>query len=114
MRAYRTVLTHLSQRYECDTERISGGSAAWADARSFVAYDLLTVNLADLDALPTRAPALASFFRRFARREEQKVEAERQAGFARSEEIERQLEVSTWLRELLNKVSPQPAPSYNC
>jgi len=42
MGAYRTVLTHLSQRYECDATRTDGGGAAWADARSFVAYDVST------------------------------------------------------------------------
>lgn len=104
MGAYRTVLTHLSQRYECEAERNGGGGAAWADARSFVAYDLLTVNLADLPVLPDQAPLLAAYFRRFARREEQRAEAERRTAAARTEEIERGLETAAWLAKLLEQI----------
>jgi hypothetical protein len=104
MGAYRTVLTHLSQRYECEAERNVGGGAAWADARSFVAYDLFTLNLADLPVLPDQAPLLAAYFRRFARREEERAEAERRAATARTAEIERGIEVAAWLSRVLGRI----------
>jgi ribonuclease Z len=56
--AYRTILTHFSQRYpkipvidEVDTER------------ACVAFDLMSVNLADLPVLPKVLPHLKVLFK---------------------------------------------------
>lgn len=64
MRAYRTVLTHLSQRYSRHPMRllrdIEGQSRN--GATSIVAFDLMAINLADLCILPEWSILLAQFF----------------------------------------------------
>jgi len=66
---------------------------------------LLTVNLADLPILPERAPALADHFRRVAREEEGRAQAECEALALRSEQIELELEVASWPSGVLASLS---------
>ena len=113
MGAYRTILTHLSQRYreiysegaektaeeaeeedgEWMEENGSGGSEAEpAAGTSLVAFDLMAINLADLDGMPQHLNTLRHFRaceRKFTRAaKEAEVEAQRQ----RTERIEREIE----------------------
>ena len=55
--AYRTLLTHFSQRYP----KIPVMDASFADSTA-IAFDMMTLNLADLPALPTLLPALRALF----------------------------------------------------
>lgn len=76
MRAYRTLLTHLSQRYsrqpisllrEAEANQKDGAIAASnreTSAASMVAFDCMVINLADLPRLPCLAATLANFFER--------------------------------------------------
>merc|ERR1712070_706243 len=91
MRAYRTMLTHLSQRYNGAEFSRGGGPAAWADRRSFVAFDSLILNLADLPDLPTYAPAIATFFKRQQLLVERGRQADLAAQIARTARLEREI-----------------------
>ena len=90
-----------------------GGTAAWADAHSFVACDLLTINLADLPTLPSHGPRFAAYFRAVERCAETEAAAQHEAQVARSRRLEAMagmgdLEVSRWLDALLISHFPEP------
>ena len=75
-RAYRTVLTHFSQRYpkvpvfdDCYTERTG------------VAFDLMSVDFADLPVLPRLLPAVKALFKdEFTAEEEEVAEGAGEGG----------------------------------
>lgn len=56
--AYRTILTHFSQRYA----KIPIIDASF-QASTCIAFDLMSVNLADLPRLPRHLPALQLLFK---------------------------------------------------
>eukprot|EP00850_Spirogloea_muscicola_P006048 SM000028S10142 [mRNA] locus=s28:599100:604019:+ [translate_table: standard] len=56
--AFRTILTHFSQRYP----KVPVFDDSWT-ARTCVAFDLMSANLADLDRLPQILPALKLLFK---------------------------------------------------
>ena len=79
MGAYRTLLTHLSQRYSRHPLRLLKDAEAngkdvvdsanssvkgSSSSSSMVAFDLMVINLADLPQLPDSTAALANFFER--------------------------------------------------
>ena len=105
MGAYRTLLTHLSQRYsremmplappsaavDSDAAVAPGGEAAAASGSSLVAFDLMAVNLADLLHLPHCMGRLSHFFaceQRYLQAQEEASAAEQ---MARSERLEQEL-----------------------
>ena len=121
MGAYRTVLTHLSARYESEaTTLLAKGhrthtrfetlevwyqaSAAWASSSSIVAYDGLTLNLADLPRCTAAAPPIERFFKAVAAREATAAAAESARLAARSVSIETLLEVQRWLEGVVATV----------
>ena len=149
MGAYRTILTHLSQRYRemhenksqpppqppkpltgtgdeaepmalCEEE--GGGGAASGDATtaggasasgmntngveaavedtSVVAFDLMAINLADLDKLPSFTRPLAHFFACDHLRQRAEREAEAAAALSRSKRLEREAEAALRARRM--------------
>ena len=118
MGAYRTVLTHLSARYESEATTLLArrhrthtgfetlevwyqASAAWASSSSIVAYDGLTLNLPRCTAA---APPIERFFKAVAAREAAAAAAESARLAARSVSIETSLEVERWLEEVVATV----------
>lgn len=57
--AYRTVLTHFSQRYP-RMARVVETSAG--ESRVCVAFDLMAINFADLPSIPQLMPAFRALF----------------------------------------------------
>lgn len=55
---FRTILTHFSQRYP----KIPVFDESYTD-RTCIAFDMMSVNLADLPVLPKLLPALKLLFR---------------------------------------------------
>lgn len=54
MRAYRTLLTHFSQRYP----KVPPLNEVAEDGSAAVAFDLMSINLADVASLPSVMPKL--------------------------------------------------------
>lgn len=76
MGAYRTVLTHFSQRYP----KLPPGLETWGPANAIAAFDGMTVPLKCLEDLPLMLPALQA-----ALREVDESAAEAQEGLAQPE-----------------------------
>ena len=109
MGAYRVLLTHLSSRYskllyqrkvsstpqvdEADgLEHTKGPDSQLAAAsRSLVAFDMMAINLADLEQLPQHMSSLTNFIAREERFTRARQQAETMESFARSERIEKEL-----------------------
>ena len=111
MGAYRTLLTHLSSRYrelhdlpsqtsaasspDAPSAAAALGAAAAAAARtSLVAFDLMAINLADLDGLPAHMATLEHFLACEQRYLSDKHKAELAEQFERSERLEREAALS--------------------
>lgn len=62
MSAWRTVLTHFSQRYPRVPLLDNDVMTKLANAGAIVAFDLMRVNFADLDALPLVMPSICAAF----------------------------------------------------
>ena len=116
------MLTHLSQRYNGAEFSRGGGPAAWADRRSFVAFDSLILNLAALPDLPTYAPAIATFFKRQQLLVERGRQADLAAQIARTARLEREIgmdmererkkaRLATLEQRQAQRVADQPAES---
>ena len=126
MGAYRTVLTHLSSRYRelheipgdsgrhrelHETPSQSSGHEASeaspreapaehpAARRSLTAFDLMAINLADLEGLPAHMAPLEHFLACEQRFITAKHEAELREQFERSERLEREAAVARSLSE---------------
>ena len=137
MGAYRTLLTHLSQRYARDTQpfgattaehtqdsNMAGSSGSCAveasmptsDGRtSLVAFDMMAINLADLEMIPDLTPIMERYFLC----EQAHLLAEKEADlaeqYARTQRLERELEaargrtISGTARPLEREPAPQSA-----
>lgn len=114
MRAHRTILTHLSQRYHRELAPTRGPSTQSATAAeasgstasprqeigssSLVAFDMMAINLADLDSMPLHMPHLQHYFACEQRATEAQREAQLAEQMARSERIEREIEAERQAR----------------
>jgi ribonuclease Z len=99
MQAQAVLLTHLSSRYSRSLGSFT--DAAGSDATRappppppphLVAFDLMTIDLADLAAMPGQLASITGYFAREASFREAARQAELAAQLARSEAIERGLE----------------------
>ena len=112
MGAYRTLLTHLSQRYardtlpfpslaceegldvECSQPRPVGTAVPTCRGTSLVAFDMMAINLADLADMPSHMDSLTRYFGCEQRMQAAQRQADLAVQIARSERLERELEIS--------------------